>query len=74
MKHDFKHEDHHSQEHYKNPPSCGLPVDTGGPKHGLDADKAREILHDGTAHGKPITGKQRRYMGAVASGKAKRKG
>lgn len=29
--------------------------------------KAREILHDGTVHGKSITAKQRRFMGAVVS-------
>jgi hypothetical protein len=34
----------------------------------LSAHKAREILHDGTVHGKPITKKQRGYFGAVASG------
>lgn len=34
----------------------------------LTASKAREILHDGTAHGKPITDKQRRYFGYVAGG------
>jgi len=33
--------------------------------------KAREILRDGTVHGKPLTAKQRRFMGAVA-GKSKR--
>lgn len=29
--------------------------------------KAREILHDGTVHGNPITEKQRRFFGAMAS-------
>lgn len=29
--------------------------------------KARKILHDGTVHGKPITEKQRRFFGAMAS-------
>lgn len=32
--------------------------------------KARQILRDGTVHGKPLTGKQERFLGAVA-GKAK---
>lgn len=36
----------------------------------LSKKKAREILHDGTAQGHPITEKQRRYFGAVASGYA----
>jgi len=31
--------------------------------------KAREILRDGTAQGQPLTGKQQRFFGAVASGK-----
>ena len=31
--------------------------------------KAREILHDGTAHGNPITDKQRRFFGAMANAK-----
>lgn len=47
-----------------------LPTDMGGP---LSSAKAREILHDGTVHGKPITKKQRGYFGAVASGKARKK-
>jgi uncharacterized protein (TIGR02996 family) len=38
------------------------------PYHDLTAHKAREILHDGTVHGHPLTPKQRRYMGAVAGG------
>ena len=41
-------------------------------KHGkLSAAKAREILHDGTVHGKAISKKQRGYFGAVASGTAR---
>lgn len=35
----------------------------------LSKKKARKILHDGTVHGKPLTEKQRRFMGARASGK-----
>lgn len=38
---------------------------------GLSRSKAREILHDKTAHGKPLTEKQRKFFGAVASGYAK---
>ena len=34
----------------------------------LNPAKAREILHDGTVHGRKITPKQRRYFGAVAGG------
>lgn len=34
----------------------------------LTATKARKILHDGTVHGHPITDKQRKFFGAVASG------
>jgi hypothetical protein len=30
--------------------------------------KAAEILHDGTANGKPLTDKQRRFMGFKAGG------
>lgn len=37
-------------------------------KKALSRTKAREILHDGTVHGKPLTAKQRRFMGAAASG------
>jgi len=33
---------------------------------GLTKSKAKEILHDGTVHGKKITDKQRRYFAAVA--------
>ena len=36
----------------------------------LSAAKARQILHDGTVHGKPITDQQRKYFGAVAGGSA----
>lgn len=41
-------------------------------KGGLTPAKARQILHDGEAHGKKLTDKQRKYMGAVASGYAKK--
>ena len=35
---------------------------------GLTSEKAKEILRDGTVHGKPITDKQKRYFGWVAGG------
>lgn len=40
-----------------------LPSDTTD----LTPSKARQILHDKQVHGKPLTDKQRRFMGAVAS-------
>ncbi len=45
------------------------------PKHAklkhamLSQAKAREMLHDGTVHGKALTKKQRGYFGLIASGK-----
>lgn len=38
----------------------------------LSPDKAREILRDGTANGKALTSRQKRYMGWVAGGKKRR--
>ena len=38
----------------------------------LSAKKAREILHDNSVHGHKLTPRQRRFMGAVASGKSRR--
>jgi hypothetical protein len=40
---------------------------------GPSKQKAKEILHDGTVRGKPITDKQRGLMGVIASGKKPRK-
>ena len=37
-------------------------------KGGLTPNKARQILHDGTVHGEPITEKQRRFFGAKSKG------
>lgn len=37
-------------------------------KGGLTPNKAREILHDGTAQGKKLTDKQRRFFGAMSKG------
>jgi len=34
----------------------------------LTSTKAKKILHDKTVHGKPLTDKQRRFFGAIASG------
>lgn len=42
-------------------------------KHNLSQKKAHKILHDGKVHGKPLTPKQRRFMGARASGTPVRK-
>jgi hypothetical protein len=35
--------------------------------------KAKRMLHEGRAQGRKITPRQRRYFGAVASGKARKK-
>lgn len=40
---------------------------------GLSKAKARKILKHGKVHGKPLTKKQRGFMGARASGKARKK-
>jgi len=40
----------------------------------LTSEKAKEILRDGTVHGKPLTAKAKRYMGWVAGGRKKRRG
>lgn len=37
-------------------------------KGGITPNKAREILHDGTAQGKKLTDKQRRFFGAMSKG------
>lgn len=39
-----------------------------GKHKGPSKKKAREILHHGEVHGKPLTARQRRFMGARASG------
>lgn len=45
-----------------------------GLKKGLPTQaKAKEILHDGSVRGKPITPKQRGLMGIIASGKTPKK-
>ena len=39
----------------------------------LTKEKAKKILSDGKVHGKPLSKKQRGYMGAAAAGKSKKK-
>ena len=41
------------------------------PLHIPEQDKARQILKDRSVRGKSLTGKQRGFFGAVASGKSK---
>lgn len=41
-------------------------------KGGLTPTKAKKILEDGIANGKPLTDKQIRYFGAISAGKADR--
>lgn len=36
--------------------------------------KARQMLHDNSAQGYPLTKKQRGLFGAIASGKARKRG
>ena len=38
-------------------------------KPSVSKKKAKEILRDGTVHGKPLTKKQRGYFGVISSGK-----
>jgi hypothetical protein len=38
-------------------------------KGGLTPKKAREILHDKSVHGNPLTDKQRKYFGYISSQK-----
>ena len=42
--------------------------------HGPSAAKAKEILKDGSVHGKKLTAKQKRFMGARAGGAPVKKG
>lgn len=42
-------------------------------KHRLTAAKARLMLREGSIRGKPLTAKQKRYFGCVASGHCKPK-
>lgn len=68
----MKWQDHKAQSHYSLD-IAGLPIDTGGP---VSMEKAKEIMHDGTAHGKPLTPKQRGLFGLIAGGEepSKKKG
>lgn len=57
-----------SHASFKNGGSLSRDLAKNGKK--LSKEKAREILHDGTANDHKITEKQRKYFGAVASGYA----
>ena len=35
----------------------------------MSVDKAKKMLHDNSAHGKPLTEKQKGLFGVIASGK-----
>lgn len=35
-------------------------------------EKAKEILKDGSVHGKPLTAKQKRFFGAIVGGATRR--
>ena len=39
----------------------------------LTPAKAKKMLHEGKAQGRKITQRQRRYFGAVASGRARKR-
>jgi len=41
--------------------------------HSLTPRKAKKILEDGEIRGKPLTEKQRKFFGAITSGKKVRK-
>ena len=43
-------------------------------KRALSKGKARKILHDKSVRGHPLTDRQRRFMGAVASGAPPKRG
>lgn len=60
----------HGQEHYRITPR-GMENEMGGP---LTRAKARKMLHEGMAHGKPLSEAQRGYFGVIASGERPRKG
>ena len=40
----------------------------------LSAQKAKQMLKDNSAQGHPLTGKQKRFFGLIASGKRPQKG
>lgn len=50
-------------------PADGGEVEDLYAKGGLTSKKARKMLKDGMAQGKPLTDKQKRYFGALAAGK-----
>ena len=39
-----------------------------GAPHNIGIGKAKEILRHGEVHNKPITGKQKRFLGFIAGG------
>lgn len=39
----------------------------------LSTAKAKEILRDQSVHGRPLTGRQKRFFGAVAGGQKPRR-
>lgn len=54
-----------------HPPAPGpkeKPGSSHNSDHGPSQSKAKEILSDGTSHGRPLTKRQRRFMGARAGG------
>lgn len=57
---------------YQEGGMVSLPEEFEIPKYkkgGLTPKKAREILHDKSVHGKPLTDKQRKYFGYISSQK-----
>ena len=42
-------------------------------KKKLSAGKAKKILSDGSVRGKELTGKQKRFLGAIAGGQARKR-
>lgn len=58
---------HKDAAHYKQMVE-GMENDSGGPSRA----KAKEMLRHGEVHGKPLTGKQKGYFGAIAGGKARK--
>ena len=62
-------------EFWRDPIHCQTCIqpDENASSHRLTAGKARLMLHEGTVRGHPITDKQRKFFGAVASGSKIRK-
>ena len=47
----------------------GKVLGKNGKKKGISKSKAREMLHDGTVHGKPLSNAQRALFGLISSGR-----